>query len=59
MPNKHVEIELTWFEKASDATVTTSVVALLYNRTGAACFKWSGFTISSKQITLYFASVYA
>lgn len=30
MPNKHVEIEWTWFERASDATVTTSVVALLY-----------------------------
>lgn len=45
-----MKIELSWFEKASDATVTTGVVGLLYNRTEAAFFKL---------LTLYFASLFA
>lgn len=51
--------ELIWFERASDATVTTGVLSLLYNRTEAVFFKWSDFTTPFKLLTLYFASLFA
>lgn len=54
-----MKIELIWFERASDATVTTGVVGLLYNRTKAAFFKGSGFTTPFKRLKLYFASLFA
>lgn len=52
-----MKLELIWV--ASDATVTTGVVGLLYNRTEAAFFKWNGFTTPFKLLSLYFASLFA
>lgn len=54
-----MKLELIWFERASDATVTIGVVDLLYNRTEAAFFKWNGFTTPFKLLSLYFASLFA